>query len=158
MLIPESSIIIEYIDNEFSKRGTRLIPAKRSISLDTRLQDRLIDLELSNVLFEHEQQKLNPEDTNHIKLKQLEKSIERFLQYLDDILETNHWVCGDSLTLADCALIPCLLYAKEHFQIFKYDNLSRYWDQAQLRGAYLQVKEEIELAETEVLIGRRPIP
>lgn len=158
VLLPESSIIIEYIDNEFSKKGTRLIPISPSLSLDTRLQDRLIDLELSNVLFEHEQQKLNPEDTNHIKLKQLEKSIERFLQYLDDILETNHWVCGDSLTLADCALIPCLLYAKDHFQIFKYDNLSRYWAQAQLRGAYLQVKEEIELAETEVLIGRRPIP
>lgn len=158
ILIPESSIIIEYVDNEFPQQGTRLIPPDTSISLDTRLQDRLIDLELSNVLFEFERQLLNPEASNQIKLKQLEKSIHGFLQYLDDILENNHWLCGDSLTLADCALIPCLPYAREHFQLFKYDNLSRYWDQSQLRGAFQQVKEEIELAQKEVLIGRRPIP
>lgn len=158
ILIPESSIIIEYVDNEFPQKGTRLIPPDTSISLDTRLQDRLIDLELSNVLFEFERQLLNPEASNQIKLKQLEKSIRSFLQYLDDILENNHWLCGDSLTLADCALIPCLPYARDHFQLFKYDNLSRYWAQAQLRGAYQQVKEEIELAQKEVLIGRRPIP
>ncbi|MEC4727550.1 glutathione S-transferase family protein [Shewanella sp. D64] len=157
-LIPESSIIIEYVDNEFPQKGTRLIPPNTSISLDTRLQDRLIDLELSNVLFEFERQQLNPEDTNQIKIKQLEKRIRRFLQYLDNILENNHWLCGDSLTLADCALIPCLPYAREHFQLFKYDNLSRYWAQAQLRGSYQQVQEEIELALTEVLVGRRPIP
>ena len=158
-LLPESSIIIEFIDNEFPHKGTRLIPSDREISLDVRLQDRLVDLELSNILFEFEHQQLNPEDTNQIKIKQLEKRIRRFLQYLDNILESHHWLCGDSLSLADCALIPCLLYARDHFQIYKYDNLSRYWDQAQLRGSYLQVKEEIELAETEVLIGRsRPIP
>lgn len=158
VLIPESSIIIEYIDNEFPNKGTRLIPPKKSTSINIRLQDRLIDLELNDVLFEFEHQQLNIDDMNQIKLKQLEINIHRFLQYLDDILESNHWLCGDSLTLADCALIPCLLYSQHHFQLFKYDNLSRYWEQAQLRGAYVQVKEEVKLAQTEVLIGRRPIP
>ncbi|NRD72142.1 glutathione S-transferase family protein [Shewanella sp. VB17] len=157
-MIPESSIIIEYIDNEFPKQGTRLIPPRKSTSINTRLQDRLIDLELNNVLFQFENQQFNLDDINHIELKRLEKHIHHFLQYLDDILESNHWLCGDSLTLADCSLIPCLCYGQHHFQLFKYDNLSRYWDQAQLRGAYLQVKEEIEFASTEVLIGRRPIP
>jgi glutathione S-transferase len=158
ILIPESSIIIEYVDNEFPQKGTRLIPANMTISMDTRLQDRLIDLQLSNKLFEFERQQLNPEVSNQIRLKQLENGINDFLQYLDDTLEKNHWLCGDSLTLADCALIPCLPYARDHFQLFKYDNLSRYWEQAQLRGAFQQVKEEMELAQKEVLIGRRPIP
>ena len=54
-LIPESSIIIEYIDTEFST-GTRLLPREHRIALDTRLQDRLIDQDFSNILFELEHQ------------------------------------------------------------------------------------------------------
>lgn len=157
MLIPESSIIIEYIDNEFST-GTKLIPQNHQMALNTRLQDRLIDNDFSNVLFELERQKLQEENMNQLLIKQLENDITKFIKYLDTELEKQHWLCGDSLTLADCALFPCLYYAQEHFKYFEYDNLDRYWQQAKLRGAYQQVEEEVELAKGEVLAGRRPIP
>jgi len=156
-LIPESSIIIEFIDSEFST-GTRLFPIDRRLALDTRLQDRLIDNDFSNVLFELEHQKLEDSDQNHIMIKQLENDISQFLSYLDNKLEKNHWLCSDGLTLADCALFPCLYCAQDYFKLFEYANLSRYWHQAQLRGSYLQVKEEVELAAVDVLSGRRPIP
>ncbi|WP_076413265.1 glutathione S-transferase family protein [Shewanella sp. UCD-KL12] len=157
VLIPESSIIIEYVDNEFST-GTTLLPKSPQIALDTRLQDRLIDNELSNRLLELEQQKLINSDKNQLLIKQLEKDIKRFLQYLDKQLDNSHWLCSDSLTLADCALFPCLHSAQTHFKLFEYDNLDRYWHQAQMRGAYQQVEEEVELAMGEALAGRRPIP
>ena len=156
-LIPESSIIIEYVDHEFST-GTRLLPREQKVALDTRLQDRLIDQNFSNILFELERQKLESGDNNQIRIKYLENDINRFLHYLDALLEHNHWLCGDSLTLADCALFPCLYCAQDHFKLFEYDNLDRYWHQAQLRGAFQQVTEEVVLAQIEVLSGRRPIP
>ena len=156
-LIPESSIIIEYIDTEFST-GTRLLPKEHRIALDTRLQDRLIDQDFSDRLFELEHQKLESGDKNQVRIKHLENDINRFLKYLDAILENKHWLCGDSLTLADCALFPCLYCAQDHFKFFEYDNLDRYWHQAQLRGAFQQVAEEVDLAQIEALSGRRPIP
>ncbi|BAJ00112.1 glutathione S-transferase family protein [Shewanella violacea] len=156
-LIPESSIIIEYIDHEFST-GTRLLPREHKIALDTRLQDRLIDNDFSNILFELEHQKIESKEKNQIRIKHLENNITRFLQYLNTQLEDKHWLCGDSLTLADCALFPCLYCAQDHFKLFEFDNLDRYWHQAQLRGAFQQVKEEVELVKIEVLSGRRPIP
>ncbi len=157
VVIPESSIIIEYIDSEFST-GTTLLPQDPQVALDTRLQDRLIDNEFSNILFELEHQKQHIDTQNQLLIKQLENDIKRFLTYLDKRLEDNHWLCCDSLTLADCALFPCLHSAQNHFKFFEYDNVDRYWHQAQMRGAYQQVEEEVELAMGEVLAGRRPIP
>ncbi|WP_394147984.1 glutathione S-transferase family protein [Shewanella atlantica] len=156
-LIPESSIIIEFIDSEFST-GTRLIPHDKALALETRLQDRLIDNDFSNILFELEHQKTEDGEQNQILIRQLEKDIGQFLDYLDNKLEKHHWLCAESLTLADCALFPCLYCAQNYFQLFSYDNLNRYWHQAQLRGSFIQVKEEIELAMGDVLSGRRPIP
>jgi len=155
-LLPESSIIIEFIDTKFST-GTQLLPIDRRLALDTRLQDRLIDNDFSNVLFELEYQKLENNDQNHIMIKQLENDISQFLGYLDKKLANNHWLCSDGLTLADCALFPCLYCAQDYFKLFEYDNLNRYWHQAQLRGSCIQVKEEIELAVGEVLSDHRPI-
>lgn len=41
--IPESSIIIEYLDNHYPGR-TRFIPADQKLALQTRLRDRFYDL------------------------------------------------------------------------------------------------------------------
>src|SRR4051794_38545067 len=43
--VPESSIIIEYLDGHFDS-GTRLIPADKDLARQTRFHDRLSDLYL----------------------------------------------------------------------------------------------------------------
>lgn len=157
VMLPESTIIIEYLDSEFTT-GTQLIPTDPKTALDARLQDRLIDHDFSNLLFELEHQKSDKTNINQLLIKQIEKDIVRFLEHLDTKLADNHWLCGDGLTIADCALFPCLYSAQEHFKFYEYDHLDRYWQQTKLRGAYQQVEEEVELAKSEVLTGMRPIP
>ncbi|MGL4938484.1 glutathione binding-like protein, partial [Shewanella sp.] len=73
-------------------------------------------------------------------------------------LTQHHWVCGDSFTLADCALIPCLRYSFQHLNLLDLDEVVRYWQQAQLRGAWTLVQEEILLAEMEQTTGIKGIP
>ena len=155
-LLPESTIIIEYIDHEFST-GTQLIPQTFECALDVRLFDRLIDNDLNNKLYLVEKMQARAEQ-NPLKLKQLEKEILATLSRLNDKLTQNHWICGDSFTLADCALIPCLIDAKNGFKLYEFDEIDRYLYQAETRGAWIQVKEEVELQKAAVLAGFRPIP
>ena len=143
-LIPESSIIIEYLDSHFN-------------NLQFRLFDRLIDNDISNSLLKLE--KLHDSDkSSEFEIKKLEKQLLLQFQHLDTQLAQHHWICGDSFTLADCALIPCLNYGFRHLNLLDFDQVWRYWQQAQLRGAWMLVQEEILLAEMEDNIGKRGIP
>lgn len=155
-LLPESSIIIEYLDRHF-QNGTELLPAEAERNLAVRLFDRLIDCDINNPLFQLEKLKYAPEG-REFEIKQLEKQMFAQFQRLDSHLRQNHWVCGDSFTLADCALIPCLSYSFAHLNLLDLDELVRYWQQAQLRGAWMLVLEEVLLAELEENTGIRSIP
>lgn len=155
-LIPESSIIIEYLDRHFSN-STELLPAEPERNLAVRLFDRIIDNDINNPLFQLEKLKILPEG-NEFEIKQIEKQMFIQFQRLDAHLTQNHWVCGDSFTLADCALIPCLSYSFSHLNLLDLDELVRYWQQAQLRGAWMLVLEEVLLAEMEEYTGIRSIP
>ncbi|MCG9739316.1 glutathione S-transferase family protein [Shewanella insulae] len=155
-LLPESSIIIDYIDHEFAT-GTRLLPQDYSQRLQVRLYDRLIDNDLNNPLYLLEQMDAREEE-NPVKEKQLEKEIMLLLEEINDRLKQHHWLCGDAFTMADCALIPCLIHARERFKLYQLDPIDRYLNQANTRGAWIQVQEEIELTRAAVQAGFRPIP
>lgn len=155
-LIPESSIIIEYLDRHFDN-STQLLPPEPQRNLQVRLFDRIIDNDINNPLFQLEKLK-HIEDNNEFEIKQLEKQLLTQFQRLDAQLTQHHWVCGDSFTLADCALIPCLSYSFQHLNLLDLDEVVRYWQQAQLRGAWMLVQEEVLQAEMEETTGIRGIP
>lgn len=150
-VLPESSIIIDYLDNRFDS-GTRLLPVNHQEELQVRLFDRLIDNDLNNVLSQLDSQQ------DQLSLRRLECQLGDFLQELDNQLADNHWLCGDSFSLADCALLPCLRHHWVKIQLREMSNLSRYWHQGNLRGAWGLVQEEIELAETEESTGLSHLP
>ncbi len=158
--LPESSIIIEYLD-QLTSQGSQLLPKDEQLKLEVRLYDRLIDNHLNNPLYEIEQieqASQNNHTINQLELKKMQNACVKFLAQLDTRLSEHFWVCGDSFTLADCALIPCIAYARQTLELFEFDNLNRYWQQAELRGSWMLVKEEIEIRETELSSGLRSIP
>jgi glutathione S-transferase len=155
-LIPESSIIIEYLDHHFNN-STQLLPKEPQRNLQVRLFDRIIDNDISNPLFKLEKIKHTGEH-HQLEIKRMEKQLISQFQRLDQHLSQHHWVSGDSFTLADCALIPCLNYSFQHLNLLELAQLGRYWQQAQLRGAWMLVQEEAMLAEMEETAGIRGIP
>ncbi|MGS0681689.1 glutathione S-transferase family protein [Shewanella sp. 125m-7] len=141
-LFSDASIIIEYLDNYISS-GTQLIPIDKMQALHVRLYDRLSDNRLERSI----EQWLQARETSHdqIHTKHLEKAVLTILEEFDKRLASNHWVCGDSFTLADCAFIPCLKSLESKLQLLDYQHIGRYWIQAKLRGSVIQTIEEIEL-------------
>lgn len=155
-LLPESSIIIEYIDHQFAT-GTQLIPADFEHALQVRLCDRIIDNDISNKLYMIEKMQMRAEQTP-LKIKQLENDIVASLSSLNEQLGHYHWLCGDAFTMADCALIPSIIDVRKRFKLYQFDQLNRYLHQAENRGSWMQVQQEIELAKTSAQGGFRPIP
>lgn len=141
-MIPEASIIIEYLDQNFDT-GTQLLPAEPVASRKVRFMDRMNDLYLNdatvNLLF----QGMKPESEQNTEL--MEKSRKHLtcsFEYINDTLSDKTWLFGDQFTLADCAAIPPLFYAQKVFPFNDYPQIQRYFDQAQQRPSYQKVLEE----------------
>ncbi len=140
-LVPESSIIIEYLENHFPKQGTRLIPDGADAARQVRFMDRMNDLYLNNpivtLLFEKLGFRKHTEDALATAGKHLRFSYER----LDKRLATQDWMCGE-FSMADCAAIPPLYYATLAAPFTDYPNLRRYAERARQRPSYARVMAE----------------
>ncbi len=143
-VLPESSIIIDFLDNKFDS-GTCLLPVNHPRELEVRLFDRLIDNDLNHALDKLDGA-IGEQET--LTVVRLQKQLTEFLQELDKQLADRHWLCGDSFTLADCALLPCLRHPWVSHQLRELNHLSRYRDQGDLRGSWRLVLDELELFET----------
>jgi glutathione S-transferase len=62
----------------------------------------------------------------------------------DKRLGTQPWLCGSSLTMADCAAIPPMFYAEIVAPFANYANVVAYWQRAQERPSYKRVRAEFE--------------
>lgn len=153
--LPESSIIIEYLD-QLAHGGTRLLPEEPAQQLQCRLYDRLIDNYLSYPLYQLEQQQRLPKELQQPLLqRQLENRIQLMLTKIEQQLEQHHWLCSDSLTLADCALIPSLAALPDRFNLLDFPALGSYWLHAQLRGSWMLVQDEVEQTLQQAQTGQR---
>ena len=132
--IPESTIIVEYLDTHFST-GTRLIPDDRDQARQTRFHDRIADLYIAEplmaLLF-----KRGDADAAHAR-------IDAMLTGLDEHLSKRAWVMGDAFTLADCSLIPVLRYARELHPFDRYKHVTAYFARALERPSVKGVFDEV---------------
>ena len=111
--IPESSIIIDFIDSNFSK-GTRLIPENSQSAREARMHDRMADLYLNNPCVSLWSEGQKPIEEQNIDL--IEKSkffIDTTYKYLEKHLISNDWMLGKDFSLADCSTFPALFYLNE---------------------------------------------
>ncbi|HUS28065.1 MAG TPA: glutathione S-transferase family protein [Kofleriaceae bacterium] len=132
--IPESTIIIEYLDTHFST-GTRLIPDDRDLARQTRFYDRIADLyvtePLMTLLF-----KRGDADAAHTRL-------DAMLAGLDEHISKRPWIMGDELTMADCSFIPALRYARELHPFDRHKHVVAYMSRALERPSVRSVFEQV---------------
>ena len=132
--IPESTIIIEYLDTHVST-GTRLIPDDRDQARQTRFHDRISDLYITEplmvLLFER-----GDAAAAHAR-------IDAMLTGLDEHLGKRAWVMGDAFTMADCSLIPALRYARELHPLDRYKHAAAYLARALERPSVKGVFDEL---------------
>ncbi len=109
--VPESSIIIEYLDQHYPGE-TRFLPADRDLARQTRLRDRFFDLYLQVPMQKVVGDRLRPAGKGDAHGVELAKAqLLTALGMVDGDMATRTWALGDAFGMADCAALPALYYA-----------------------------------------------
>jgi len=142
--IPESSIIIEYLDTHYNK-GPTLIPENKEDSRKVRFFDRMYDLYLNDSVSTLILQSMKkPENRIQELMEKAEFRIKTLYTMMQDHFGKSKFAYGDSFTMADCAVIPPLYYAQYVMPFNDYDNIKRYFSEIKLRPSVQRLLAEVE--------------
>lgn len=141
-VIPESSIIIEYLDQHFP--GAGLIPADPDAALQVRLMDRFFDLYVmtpqGRLVFEV----IRPEGAKDpFGVADARRTLEMAYGYLEATLSDGRtWAAGETWSMADCAASPALFYAQRCQAWGDRPRLQAYYDRLEARPSFARVLME----------------
>lgn len=143
--IPESSIIIEYLDQHYPGH-TRFVPADPELALRVRERDRFCDLYLHVPMQKIVGDQLRPAGRNDPHgVAEAEALVRTGLDMLERALAGDAWAFGDSFTLADCAAAPPLFYLSQFMPLGdSHPNVVRYLHRLAQRPSYARVLKEAE--------------
>ena len=109
--IPESSIIIEYLD-QYHPGATRFLPGDPELARQTRMRDRFFDLYLQLPMQKIVIDRLRPTGKKDaFGVEQAGAQLQTALGMVDGDMATKTWAMGDTFGMADCAAAPALYFA-----------------------------------------------
>lgn len=144
-LVPESSIIIEYLDRHYPG-GTRFLPADADLARQTRFRDRFYDLHVAVPIQKIVTDRLRPAGGNDPHgVQQARAQLQTALGIVDRAMATSTWAMGDAFGMADCAAAPALFYANEVSPLGEtHKNAARYLKRLMDRPSYARALEEAQ--------------
>lgn len=114
LFIPESSIIVEYLENTFGDQGICLIPhdkvAARRVRFSDRMADQYLNEKVSTLFFDSRKP---PEKRNPEAVSAAREVLDTVYGFLEQQLKDKPYVQGDALTMADLAHFGPLFYAQQ---------------------------------------------
>lgn len=142
-MVPESSIIIEYVDQRYPGK-TRFIPADAELGRQVRFRDRFFDLQLHTHMQKVVGDRMRPPDKRDPHGVAVAKAkIDVALDMIDAAMIDKTWAMGNDFTLADCAAAPPLFYINKAFPLGeKHKNVAAYLDRLMARPSYARALEE----------------
>ncbi len=139
-LIPESSIIIEYIDD---MGEPRLIDGDSEQTRKIRFKDRMIDLYLDDSIVTLLFQGMKPEDQRDPeRMATAQFRIDTMYSFMEAEFEKHPFASGNKFSMADCAAAPALFYAEQAAPFAAYKNISAYWERLRQRPSVQRTHEE----------------
>jgi glutathione S-transferase len=142
--IPESTIIIEYVDAHFPTTGTRLIPEDKDLARQTRFWDRFGDLYLSELVAKIFFDSRRPEgQRDPYGVKQAQARLEVAVGLLDERLaKASPWVMGQEFSMGDCSMAPALGYMRMVQPFDAHKNVAAYFQRLVERRSFKRVLDE----------------
>jgi glutathione S-transferase len=111
-VVPETSIIIEYLQRHHARPGCTLIPQDPDAALDVRLWDRMFDFYVMTPMQALTADLLRPEgDRDAHGVARAREGLASAHDFIDRHLEGRTWAAGESFSMADCAAAPALFYS-----------------------------------------------
>ena len=137
--VPETSIIIEYLDHYFSG-GAHLIPQDWEAALEVRLWDRFFDQYVQGPMqeivadtFRAVRRDMAPE----------RQALGAAYGMLEERMAARTWAAGDEFSMADCAAAPALFYASTLVPFAtESTNLRAYFERLMARPSVRRVIDE----------------
>jgi glutathione S-transferase len=143
--IPESSIIIEYLDQYYPGR-THFIPRDPDRARETRLQDRFFDLYVHLPMQQAVGDRLRPaESRDPFGVNEAKTRLRSSYDIADKHLAGKTWAMGDEFSMADCAAAPALFFADKVVPFAgTHASLGAYFARLKQRPSYARVLREAE--------------
>ncbi|WDG77058.1 glutathione S-transferase family protein [Pseudomonas chlororaphis] len=137
--VPESSVIIEYLDRFY--RGQRpLIPEDWDSALEVRLWDRFFDCHVQGPMQRIVADRLYG---THGDLSKERAALLSAYAMLERRLASRIWVASQDFSLADCAAAPALFYASTLVAFAdEHRHLSAYFERLVQRPSFQRVIDE----------------
>ncbi|PDS77350.1 glutathione S-transferase family protein [Rhizobium sp. L43] len=141
--IPETSIIIEYLEHYYPGRG-RLLPLEIDRALQVRLWDRFFDHYVQTPMQALVSNRRRPEGTaDEIETAAARAMLATAYAMIEKQLADKPWITGSDFTMADCAAAPALFYAETLVPLSEdQPNLRGYYDRLLARPSFARVLEE----------------
>jgi glutathione S-transferase len=142
-MIPESSIIIEYLDQQHPGT-TRFIPAEPDAARNVRFTDRLYDLYVHMPMQKIITDRLRPAGKNDTHgVEEAKATLLTALGILEKDMAEQTWAAGETFTLADCAAAPALFYGNMAVPFTEtHKNVAAYLDRLKQRPSFARVLRE----------------
>jgi glutathione S-transferase len=143
--VPESSIIIEYLDRYYPGR-TQFITGDADRARGIRLRDRFYDLYVHEPMQKIVGDRLRPQgkDDPH-GVEEAKARLKASYGMIDQEMASRTWAMGEAFSLADCAAAPALFYANEVLPFGDtHHNVAAYFNRLKARPSYARVLREAE--------------
>ena len=143
--IPETSIIIEYLDRHYPGR-TRFIPADPDQAWTTRLRDRFYDSYVHLSMQKIVGDRFRPQDKKDPHgVEEARARLRSCYDMIDQQMASASWAMGAAFGLADCAALPALFYANMVEPLgAKHNNVKAYLERLKARPSVARVLTEAE--------------
>jgi glutathione S-transferase len=141
--VPESSIIIEYLDRNYGGR-TRFIPSDSGRALQTRLRDRFYDLYVHLPMQKIMLDRLRPEGKQDPHgVEEARAQLRTSYAMIEQQVTNGAWAMGEDFSLADCAAAPSLFYGSMVVPFGDANrNLAAYFERLKARPSFARVLKE----------------
>jgi glutathione S-transferase len=137
--VPESTIIIEYLDHFFAG-DVRLIPAEWDEALDVRLWDRFFDIYVHGPMQQIVANRITGAQGDSSKER---RALDLAYDMLEQRMASRTWAAGSHFTMADCAAAPALFYASTLQRLpDEYTHLRAYFERLMARPSVKRVISE----------------
>ncbi len=143
--VPESSIIIEYLD-QHHPGAVQLVPKDPELSRQARFFDRLFDQYITDQALKLFFDSRRPEDKKDpMGVEQAQKRLDLTYALFDDLFAKKKWVLGDTFTIGDVAAAPGLWLASRFRPFDAHKNLVAYFgrlnERESVQRVFARVKE-----------------
>ena len=144
-VVPESSIIIEYLDR-YHPGATRLIPEEGDAARRVRLTDRFYDLHIHNHMQKVVGDRLRPAGAKDpLGVEDARTRMRAAYDIAEREMASRPWAAGDDFSMADCAAAPALFYAAKVLPYADtHPHLAAYLERLKARPSYARVLKEAE--------------